>query len=142
MNHLSDKVGCKPPYWYRNTSELTCSNMTQMKKAHDPFRYYTWTEYLNEVLEPCQDIETLGLTYSEDIYDHVYSNGTSKEKVFDVILRFRDMPRFKEIRHVMAYDFQSAYGNAGGYIGVYVGWSFLQIPELIMYIYRKTKRIY
>ena len=139
LNHFIDKVGCKTTYWITNRTVKGCANISQIKRAHEPFRYYTWTENLNEIQESCQKIETLGLTYSEDYYDHLYPNGTAKEKVFAIMLRFRDMPRFKLIQHVKSYDFVSTYGNAGGYIGIYVGWSFLQIPEFIACIYRAIK---
>jgi hypothetical protein len=140
MNNFIDKIGCKAPYWVTNRSIPVCSNVTYMRKAHEPFKYYTWTEFTDEIQEPCQTIETIGVTYSEDYYDHIYPNGTAKEKVFDIILRFRDMPRFKQIKQVRSYDFASTYGNAGGYIGIYVGWSFLQIPEFIIYLYRAIGR--
>ena len=140
LNHFTDKIGCKAPYWIANRTTPGCSNISHMKKAHEPFKYYTWTEFIDEIQEPCQTIETFGVTYSEDVYDHVYPNGTAKEKVFYIILRFRDMPRFKQITQVASYDFASTYGNAGGYIGIYVGWSFIQIPEFIMYVYSAIKR--
>ena len=110
-----------------------------MKNSHEPFKHYAFEEFPKEIQEPCQSIEMLGATYSEDYYENSYPNGTQKEKTFDIILRFRDMPRFKEIKQVKSYDPQSLVGNAGGYIGLFLGWSIVQIPEVVMFLYRWKK---
>ena len=140
LDHFTEKIGCRPLYWDVNKSMPPCSNIVQMKNAHEPFKYYTFTQFLSEIQEPCQNIETLGVTYTEDYYQNEYPNGTSKEKVFDIILRFRDLHRFKEVKQVKSYDAQSLIGNTGGYIGLCLGWSIFQIPEVVISFLRCIKR--
>ena len=41
-----------------------------------------------------------------------------------------------------AIDAQALVGNIGGYIGLCLGYSFLQIPALILFIMRKLKKYY
>jgi hypothetical protein len=45
-----------------------------------------------------------------------------------------------EIRR--AIDIQALVGNAGGYIGLCVGYSFLQIPDLILHFCQIVKKFY
>ena len=39
-----------------------------------------------------------------------------------------------------AIDIQGLVGNVGGYIGLFLGYSFLQIPDVILFIVLKAKR--
>ena len=43
-------------------------------------------------------------------------------------------PRFRAI------DIQDLIGNVGGYIGLFLGYSFLQIPEFMILVYLRAKR--
>ena len=44
-------------------------------------------------------------------------------------------PTFKEIRHVRAYSTQTLVGNAGGYIGLLLGYTIREIPTFLRYLY-------
>ena len=39
-----------------------------------------------------------------------------------------------------AIDIQGLVGNVGGYIGLFLGYSFLQIPDVILFIVLRAKR--
>ena len=41
--------------------------------------------------------------------------------------------------HFRAIDIQALIGNVGGYIGLVLGYSFLQIPSLIIFIVTQCK---
>ena len=42
--------------------------------------------------------------------------------------------------HFRAIDIQDLIGNVGGYIGLFLGYSFLQIPEFLILVYLRAKR--
>ena len=44
---------------------------------------------------------------------------------------------YKIIEHVKDYTFQTLIGTVGGYVGMFLGYSFLDIPSLIKTINRK-----
>ena len=44
---------------------------------------------------------------------------------------------FKEIKQVRAYNAQTLVGNAGGYIGLFLGYTIREIPSFIRFIYQK-----
>ena len=121
LDHFIAKIGCKAPHWQSKRITSNCSNIQQITNSLEPVKHYTFAEFLNEVHTPCQSIEMLGVNYAEDKYENLYPNGAQKEKLFDIILRFRDMHRFKEIKQVKSYDSQRLIGNAGGYIGLFLG---------------------
>ena len=57
------------------------------------------------------------------------------------MVRFRDMTSFKETLHVRAYNIDSLIGNVGGYFGLYLGFSFFDIPRLLSNCLEKIKSL-
>ena len=41
------------------------------------------------------------------------------------------------MEEVRAFSFQSFIGNAGGYIGLFLGYALLHLPDLILFLYEK-----
>ena len=56
---------------------------------------------------------------------------------FEVNLAFQN-PTYKQITQIKAYDEESFIANVGGYIGMFLGISILQIPDLVNLFYKKT----
>ena len=46
-----------------------------------------------------------------------------------------DKQTYREIKQVRAYSVQSLVGNVGGYIGLFVGCSLLQLPHYLQNLY-------
>ena len=46
------------------------------------------------------------------------------------------------MKHFRAIDIHSLIGNIGGYVGLLLGVSILQIPSLVLQVVRKMKRVY
>ena len=47
--------------------------------------------------------------------------------------------QFKEIKQIRAYDPESLYGDIGGYMGLLLGYSILNLPSMIAFCYRFIK---
>ena len=45
-------------------------------------------------------------------------------------------PTFKEIKQVRAYNAQTLIGNAGGYIGLFLGYTLKEIPTFLRNLYK------
>ena len=45
-------------------------------------------------------------------------------------------PTFKEIKQVRAYNAQTLVGNAGGYIGLFLGYTIREIPTFLRNFYQ------
>ena len=45
---------------------------------------------------------------------------------------------FKEIKQIRAYNVQSLIGNAGGYIGLFLGYTLKEMPSFLKMIYGFT----
>jgi hypothetical protein len=46
-------------------------------------------------------------------------------------------PNYREIVHVQSFNIESWIGNAGGYIGLFLGVALWQIPEFIAFLWKK-----
>ncbi len=73
---------------------------------------------------PCQQIEKIIYIFDEFhwLVDNWIVDGTNKtEKVFEILVEFLD-GTYMQIQQTKAYDGQSLVGNAGGYIGLFLGY--------------------
>ena len=43
---------------------------------------------------------------------------------------------YKQIERIRAFDVQSMVGNAGGYIGLFLGYALIQLPDALASIFR------
>ena len=54
------------------------------------------------------------------------------QKNATVTIKLKFPLTYMEIRHEKAYDMQSLVGNAGGYVGLFLGYAILQLPDLLL----------
>ena len=128
-------ITCTPPYWIKPNSKTTsdCSNSDELNRFYQmEIRSYSG---------PCRRMTQITYLYSEYVSDYYHGkleNLKESQDVFFVSLMFPDS-RFKEIEMLREISMQSLIGNAGGYIGICVGYSILQFPALVIMIYSKIK---
>ena len=137
MREIMKSVGCKPPHWKLNSTLMPCSSRLQMKQ----FKWPSYSE-LENILPPCQVIEKIQVDYTE--MDALTNNGvsyTKKEEIgwFRINLYFPETS-YKEISQTQAYDFESFVGNAGGYLGLFLGYSLACIPKWIGHMIGRAKK--
>ena len=99
--------------------------------------------FLN-ITPPCSEIKRLNVVFQEEETNVVRENNnfpSTKNKLkqgngwFRVTVQFIKN-EFKEIKQMRAYSSQSLVGNAGGYVGILVGYSISELPTLVRMIYR------
>ena len=92
-------------------------------------------------LEPCLDIQKLQIDFVEENIPSV--NGESEiDKEGWLILEYViTIHKFKEIKQVRKYSEQSLVGNLGGYIGLCLGYAILNLPTMILEIWRNIKHM-
>ena len=132
---MIQKISCTAPYWINHESNSTsyCTNTRQLKQFHEM--------EIEEYMIPCRRLTQIAYSYSEsqsNWYDTLFQNAF--EDYFYVSIMFQE-PTYKQILLLRSFDIQSLIGNAGGYIGICVGYSFYQLPILLDIIYRKIQRL-
>ena len=58
---------------------------------------------------------------------------------FGIIIEFRQT-RYTDKRQVPAYTFDDLVGACGGYIGLFLGYAFIQFPHLLEFMFNILKR--
>ena len=110
-------------------------------KVHELRQFYqmTWGKYI----VPCRQfskVSYIDIDYPTTYYNNRLNSNISKN-YFYVALEF---PRrmFKEIELFRSFDIEQLLGNAGGYIGVCLGYSFLQLPCFMRALYTKCRQYF
>ena len=96
-----------PPYQRTNRSFEICASKEKIAEANS-----------NHIggenpIKPCTSASTMIFSYDENEYK------SNRSDVFNIILFYPN--QYREIRMVQAIDLQTVIGNAGGYIGLFLG---------------------
>ena len=143
-------ISCIPPYWIKpkDGNATVCSTKDKLRRVYnmDAKKY----------ISPCRRITLANIEHSEyptTYYNEVLqlnrreirqsNNPESFTKnvsldYFYVTVFFKH-ETYKEIVLTRQFDLQNLIGNAGGYVGICVGYSFLQLPKLITYVVSKVR---
>ena len=105
-DHL-ERVGCRAPYQKTRKQLKICNSMDDL---HDATSYQIQTRKSNT---PCTSASTITHSFDEQDIDVMGSDW------FHVQIMYPN--QYKEIVMVKAVDLQTAIGNAGGYIGLFLG---------------------
>ena len=120
---LMENTNCKPPHW-KDVASPICKDKESMKKTHIPPNAFRNPSFLERFLSPCDLLQTLTFTVQEVQRE---LNETA-EMPTELLVAFNTC-YYEEIVHVRAFDIESLVGNMGGYIGLFLGFAFWQIPD-------------
>ena len=114
------RVGCTPPYHEQIDDIPVCMTKEKIAASRFSFRFDNYG-----VQPPCEGIEKIYYTVEEDEME-----GTDWINPGNFwIGSFIHDPKFKEIVQKRAIDIQGLIGYMGGYIGLFLGYSIIQIPD-------------
>ena len=135
LQSVIDTVGCVPPFWvysYSSTLYDECVTPQKLREVNDVISILhknnfqqTSSKYQQPViLEPtCIDMSN-----SIEIDWNDFSNLPKNEFVMSI--HYPD-EYYQEITEVKDFSFQDFVSNLGGFIGIFLGYSMMQIPELL-----------
>ena len=128
MQRVMRDVRCVPEYWtylMHNQSVATCNSTKQYQQFS---KYFARKERKNvhevfhQYMPPCTRMRILSSIKFLDHYE--------KEKIR---IDFRYLSKeFEAIQNVRDFDLESLVGNIGGYVGMFLGVSLLQISNLLI----------
>ena len=142
---IMQKIGCIPPYWKSSLDLNKCTEKNKLRMFSKE-ALKALTEHLDVAkyaIKPCVDLRKLTFDYEEQEIDiklvHLIAPHLKLPKNESSILiglRIGD-PYFKEIKQVRAFGFENLIGNIGGYIGLFLGCSIVQLPTFCLFVYHK-----
>ena len=139
MRNIFSSVGCRPFYADPMGNFRNCTNKKEIKRIHE------MTESKKKFYPPCIDLRK----YRSDVYiknsNTITENSTypgmsekldQAEDWFRVTVHIPEKD-YKDIQQTKAYTIQSLIGNAGGYVGLFVGCAVSDLPSFSLYVYKK-----
>ena len=121
-NLTISKIGCIPAFWPIGIDLPKCSSQEQYDEIVDTI--YDWTKHNN----PCIAIEKIYDSFDEDDSSGLVEKDPSLKGLFRLKFYFPDR-RFVEVIYIKEYNMESFIGNAGGYLGLFLGSGILQLAS-------------
>lgn len=118
-------AGCVPPYWKfwtKTIYEKECKTAEQLKIVHHYIGHYK--ALLSTYDPPCLDMNTL-VSYAKE------TSQTERQFKFRIVYT---VDEFQEITNVKEFTFEMFWSSVGGFLGIFLGYSVLQVPELIIHL--------
>ena len=127
LQSVTNDMGCVPPYWKNLIGKL--SNLSECKSPEQFKNLYHLTNDYNKISEnresACIDMFNSVTRIAERINDvEICRKCTYTEIVY--------MDKYyEEINEEKAFGFEDFISNLGGFIGIFLGYSLLQIPQYL-----------
>ena len=125
---IMQNVHCRPVHWNDNSLKLPICSDSKVYLDLDK-NFFGPQESSQHIPVPCKTIEKI---YSSHKFDYAsFSNAEdflSSQYTLSVNFQTKNYMKIEQIR---AIDFQSVVGNIGGYLGLFIGCSLLQVPKMI-----------
>ena len=122
------RLECIPIYWKRIAPKDLkfddCTSPTELKKAYDYTNNYKTSLSLHEA--PCVDMKVLVMYHKEIREADRYCDAGNL-----VINFLYKGTHYQEIENVRDFGFESFWSGVGGFVGIFLGYSIMQFPELI-----------
>ena len=123
LHQVIERIGCVPTYWTHLVPVTFAPNL-----CDSPGELQNSSELINDIKNvlatydpPCSDMTTL-VMFTRDSHQR-------PGRFFIKILYTEKV--YQEIQNVRAFSFETFWSTAGGYLGIFLGYSLLQIPELL-----------
>ena len=132
MTEMMKKMGCRPPHWISNSTSYldVCQNGEKMQS-------FAWQPNSDDIAAfdpPCRMIERLDYLYEEfDEKDGFYGRlqvNFGNASYFIIQQSYRQIA-FNEKIQKKAYTLDDVVGTVGGFIGLFLGYALIQVPDLI-----------
>ena len=125
------KVKCVPIYWKQfNHSNVLgfeeCKSQKELKKVYDTIERYK--EILHSIKPSCVDM-TVMVTYNQLI-------ATSAKLNLGASINFLYKgTQYQAVENQREFGFEAFWSGVGGFVGIFCGYSLLQLPDLFEYLF-------
>ena len=122
FKEILDNAECKPPYTSLRDDLKTCDDQSKLKKINQ--NHFKLFSGLHLGFKPCKLLVKVNYEVTE--IDTEETDPAS----FTINFNYKD-DQIKVIQMVRAYDLGALVGNVGGYIGLFLGYTLMMIPEIL-----------
>jgi hypothetical protein len=121
-------IPCIPSFWKifapHDSQIPECTTSTQFRKVMEEVAKHEWGDVKSFLIPPCDK-----MSISTSIQK---SNTVQKYLGHLMLLRFHYLDEdYQEIENVRDFGMETFWSSIGGFIGIFLGYSLLQIPDLL-----------
>ena len=126
MNVVINKTSCIPPYWKEDILDIPefeeCTTQEQLQTV---YKYITeWENMMAQNSHPCIDM------YNIVGWNWLDVEGTKKSDEIQIKFYYQEQ-YYQELEYLPDFDLETFISNIGGFVGIFLGYSMMQFPELI-----------
>ena len=130
---ILSRVGCIPVYWkpliFTYNSFEVCNSSSQLKMAQQ------YTQHFEDIMSsydpPCIEMTSV-VKSTRDL--------EQREQQFQISIQYVQS-FYQEIENKKAYHFEFYFSSVGGFIGVCVGTSMMEIPKAVEHVKSRARQI-
>ena len=131
QEQISKRFGCVPPYWKNILNESVghklCSKPSTLVDVNSYIQNNIQRTFNISYDVPCvKMINVVTSNWRRKLKTHLVNN----KDVSLIKLEYRER-HYQEIKYAEDFGFESFWSGLGGYVGIFLGYSLLQIPELL-----------
>ena len=140
------EVGCRPYFWNHSTIDRICRTQKEIQglMSRNVEIFYRINQKESDI-PPCTEIQKLQIdheiktTTMTFIEEHTQQKNVAvgNETWFEIRLEIQT-DTFKEITQKRAYTPQSLVGNLGGYLGLFIGFTLLDLFKYLLTMYSRV----
>ena len=137
------EVGCRPYFWNHSTIDKICKTQKEMQglMSRNAEIFYRLNQKETDI-PPCTEIQKLQIDHNIRTTKMTFLEEQTKKRKenirnetwFEIRLEIQT-DTFKEIRQKRAYTPQSLVGNLGGYLGLFIGFTLLDLFKSLLRMY-------
>ena len=124
QSQIINRIGCVPLYWnyirFHHKGFRSCMSPKDVKRANHYIQNYR--DVLSSYDPPCIEMKTLVTVTRDEV--QFKQEGQIRVTFID--------KTYQEIENVQDFSFETFWSSLGGFIGIFLGYSVLQIPELLV----------
>ena len=141
---LMEKIGCVPTYWKSLPSHSSvdipdCNSLKQLQKFYE---YLAYSITNGAHFSKLRGLMRIGAPPCNEM-NLIYSTKNVKSDIefspFQVKIQYQDT-KYQEIKNSRDWGSFNAWSSVAGFMGFFVGFSLLQIPDLLSKGSRKIKK--
>ena len=121
-----NETGCIPPYWKSDYDKLStleeCRSPEDLQIANGLIE--NRTKMLESTVGPCIEMfNSVVWNWEED--------KTASTRKASIIRFFYPEKSFQQIEYLPDFDLETFISNVGGFVGIFLGYSLMQFPDLL-----------
>ena len=129
IEQIISKAGCRPPHWKSEHDYRLCTSREEMLKVLPPLKKHEYLDYT----PPCRSVTNLPFSYEEIDED------VGRDPAYFRISMTSADTTFKNVEQHKHYSLQNLIGNTGGYLGLILGYAFIQLPVVVYGIFKRIR---